>query len=98
MTELLVTPKLTMNGQIRIEIIGRDAFWRKAVLVEWNHQYPERELVAQSSVCYLIETEWLVDLKRVAEGCFSKIIVAPEDPSRRLWLSRFIPTQSDNQP
>ena len=87
-----------MNGQIRIEIIGRDAFWRDAVLVEWDHQYPERELVAQSSICYLIETEWLNDLKRVADGCFSKIVVAPEDLSRRLWLRRFIPTQSDNQP
>ena len=86
-----------MNGQIRIEIIGRDAFWRKAVLVEWNHQYPERGLVAQSSVCYLIETEWLVDLKRVADGCFSKLVVAPVDPTRRLWLSPFITTKSDYQ-
>ena len=85
-----------MNRQVRIEIIGRDAFWRNAVLVEWDHQYPQRQLVAESSACYLIEAEWLVDLKRVAEGSFSKIVVAPEDPSRRLWLRQFIP--SDNQP
>jgi len=86
-----------MSSQIRIEIIGRDAFWRDAVLVEWGHQYPERELVAQSSVCYLIETEWLVDLERVADGCFSQIVVSPDDFSRRLWLKRFIPSQGNGQ-
>ena len=86
-----------MSDQIRIEIIGRDTFWRNAVLVEWSHQYPERELVAQSRVCYLIETEWLADLKRVADGCFSKVVIAPEDLSRRLWLKWFIPSQSDSQ-
>jgi hypothetical protein len=87
----------TMNRQIRIEIVGRDTFWRNAVLVEWDDQYPERQLVAESNACYLIETEWLDDLKRVADGSFSKIVVAPEDPSRRLWLQQFIPSQSDNQ-
>jgi hypothetical protein len=81
-----------MNSQIRIEIIGRDAFWRNAVLVEWNHQFPNRKLVAQTSDYYQIESEWLKDLERVADGCFSKIVVAPEDPSRRLWLRRFIPS------
>lgn len=87
-----------MNDQIKIEIIGRDAFWCKAVLVEWDHQYPERRLVAESSGCYLIETEWFEDLKRVADGCFSRIVEAPEDLSRRIWLRRFIPTESDKQP
>lgn len=86
-----------MNDQIRIEIIGRDAFWRNAVLVEWDHQYPQRPLVAESSDCYLIESEWLVDLKRVADGCFSRIVEAPEDLSRRVWLRQFIPTQNNNQ-
>ena len=86
-----------MTSQIRIEIVGRDAFWRNAVLVEWNHQYPERELGDGSSAGYLIETDWLVDLKRVAEGCFSKIVVAPEDPSRRLWLRQFIPSPNNDQ-
>jgi hypothetical protein len=86
-----------MNRQIRIEIIGRDAFWRNAVLVEWQHQHPERPLVAESSTCYLIEPEWLVDLERVAGEAFSKIVIAPEDPSRRSWLRRFIPSHSDHQ-
>ena len=81
-----------MNSQIRIEIIGRDAFWRNAVLVEWDHQSPNRALVAQSSVYYLIESEWLNDLERVADGCFSRIVVAPEDLGRRLWLRQFIPS------
>ena len=98
MSEPLGTPTLPMNGQIRIEIIGRDAFWRNAVLVEWDHQYPERKLVAESSARYLIETGWIVDLKRVADECFSKIVVGPEDLSRRFWLRQFIPTQGDNQP
>jgi hypothetical protein len=86
-----------VNCQIIIEIVGRDAFWRDAVLVEWEHQYPERPLVAQSSACYLIEREWLSDLKNLADGCFAKIVVGPPDPSRRLWLRRFIPFQSDEQ-
>ncbi|HEY2974002.1 MAG TPA: hypothetical protein VGJ48_15920 [Pyrinomonadaceae bacterium] len=81
-----------MNGRIRIEIIGRDTFWRDAVLVEWAHQFPNRELVAQTSVYYLIESEWLNDLERVADGCFSRVVVAPEDLGRRLWLRQFIPS------
>jgi hypothetical protein len=81
-----------MNGRIRIEIIGRDTFWRDAVLVEWAHQFPNRELVAQTSVYYLIEAEWLKDLERVADGCFSRVVVAPEDLGRRLWLRQFIPS------
>jgi hypothetical protein len=81
-----------MNGRIRIEIIGRDTFWRDAVLVEWAHQFPNRELVAQTSVYYLIESEWLKDLDRVADGCFSRVVVAPEDLGRRLWLRQFIPS------
>lgn len=81
-----------MNGRIRIEIIGRDTFWRDAVLVEWAHQFPNRELVAQTSVYYLIESEWLKDLECVADGCFSRVVVVPEDLGRRLWLRQFIPS------
>ncbi len=86
-----------MNRQIRIGIIGRDAFWRNAVVVEWEHQYPERKLVAEASAYYLIELDWLDDLERIAQECFSKIVVGPTDPSRRLWLRRFMPTGSDNE-
>ena len=81
-----------MNGQLKIEIIGRDPFWCNAVLVEWVHQFPNRKLVTQTNGRYLIESEWLKDLERVADGCFSRIVVAPEDPGRRLWLRQFIPS------
>ena len=80
-----------MNRKIRIGIIGRDEFWRNAVVVEWEHQYPERRLVAESKPDYLIEPGWLDDLKRIAQECFSQIVVAPQDPSRRKWLQRFMP-------
>ncbi len=80
--------------RIRVAIIGRNAFWSNAVVVEWEHQYPERKLVAEASAFYLIEQEWLDDLTLIAKECFSKIAVAPADPSRRSWLCRFIPTGS----
>ncbi len=86
-----------MNRKIRIAIIGRDAFWRNAVVVEWEHQFPERKLVAEARAFYLIELDWLDDLKRIAHECFSKIVVAPADPSRRSWLHRFMPSGSDNK-
>jgi hypothetical protein len=84
-----------MNRQIRIEIIGRDDFWRNAIVVEWEHQFPERKLVAEASARYLIEFDWLDDLKRIGQECFSEIVIAPADSSRRSWLRRFIPSGSD---
>jgi hypothetical protein len=87
-----------MNTRIRIEINGRDEFWGKAVLVEWEDQYPERRLDAEPGDRYfLIETEWFEDLKRVAGDCFSEVIVAPVNPDRRLWLSRFIPSGKERK-
>ena len=84
-----------MTNRMRVEIIGRDAFWRKAVLVEWEHQFPNRELLTETDNSYLIEPEWLEDLQRVAGQCFSKVIVAPKDPSRRLWFRRFLPRSDE---
>jgi hypothetical protein len=81
-----------MNRRIRIGIIGRDAFWCNAVVVEWEHQYPERKLVTETNSCYLIEPDWLEDLEVVAQECFSTILVAPADPSRRSWLRRLMPS------
>ena len=81
-----------MNTRIRIEIKARDEFWGKAVLVEWEDQYPERRLNAEPHSAYLvIEANWLKDLKRIAGDCFSEVLVAPANPARRSWLSRFIP-------
>ena len=28
-------------SQLQIEVIGRDEFWKKAVLVEWEHRHPD---------------------------------------------------------
>ncbi|MBA3439799.1 MAG: hypothetical protein H0T92_08020 [Pyrinomonadaceae bacterium] len=84
-----------MTTRIRVEISGRDAFWQKAVLVEWEHQFPTRELMLETDNSYLIEPEWLDDLQRVANQCFSKVIVAPKDPSRRLWFRRLLPRSDD---
>ena len=79
---------------IRIEINGRDEFWRDAVIVEWEHQYAQRTLIKEAAGSFLIENDWLDDLKRIAEDCFSTIVVAPMDPSRRLLFRQFLPRES----
>jgi hypothetical protein len=79
---------------IRIEINGRDDFWRDAVIVEWEHQYPQRVLIKEASGAFLIENDWLDDLKRIAGDCFSTIVVAPMDPSRRSLFRQFLPRES----
>jgi hypothetical protein len=79
---------------MRIEINGRDDFWRDAVMVEWGHQYPQRVLIKEASGSFLIENEWLDDLKRIAGDCFSSIVVAPTDPSRRSLFRQFLPRES----
>jgi hypothetical protein len=82
------------NLMIRIEINGRDDFWREAVFVEWEHQYPHRTLIKEASGSFVIENDWLDDLKRIAGDCFSTIVVAPIDPSRRSWFRQFFPRES----
>jgi hypothetical protein len=79
-----------MNSRIRVEITGRDEFWRGAVLVEWEDQYPERKLVAEPGGAFLIDADWLADLSRVASECFSEVVVAAKNGSRRMWLRRLI--------
>ena len=79
---------------MRIEIKSRDDFWRDAVIVEWESQYPQRKLVKEGSGSFLIENVWLDDLKRIAGDCFSTIVVAPIDPSRRSWFRQFLPRES----
>jgi hypothetical protein len=79
---------------IRIEINGRDEFWRDAVIVEWEHQYPQRTLIKKAGGSFLIENDWLDDLKRIAGDCFSTIVVAPMDPSRRSLFRQFLPRES----
>jgi hypothetical protein len=81
-----------VDNPVRVELVSRDSFWRNAVMVEWRHQYPERELVdAGSDVC-VVDESWLADFARVAGMCFSTVTVAPADPSRRrLFRTLFVP-------
>ena len=79
---------------MRIEINGRDEFWFNAVIVEWEHQYPQRTLIKEETGFFIIENDWLDDLKRIAGDCFSTIVVAPMDPSRRYWFRQFLPGES----
>ena len=86
-----------MSSQIKIEIIGRDQFWRGAVIVEWEHQHPQRKLIEDPTGTYLIQRGWLEDLKCIAGDCFSRIVVAPADPSRRLWFRQLLPSSRDRE-
>jgi hypothetical protein len=79
-----------MERRIRVEIIGRNEFWRNAVFVEWEYQFPARKLEPDGEVLYLISEEWLDDLQRVAAQCFSRILLAPRDPGRRQLFRRLI--------
>ena len=89
---------MAMNSRIRIELNARDEFWRKAVFVEWEDQYPERRLNFEANGDYLmIEGPWLDDLRRIAADCFSEVVVAPANPGRRIWLSRFMPSRREHK-
>lgn len=78
---------------IRVEIKSRDDFWRDAVIVEWEHQFPKRTMVKEASGSFLIENDWLDDLKRITGDCFSTVVEAPVDPSRRSWFRQFLPRE-----
>ena len=80
-----------MKRRVRVEIIGRDKFWQKAVWVEWEHQFPERKVVREADGFYLIEPEWMADIERVARECYSRAVLAPADVGRRLLLRRLLP-------
>jgi len=79
-----------MESRIRVEIIGRNEFWRNAVFVEWEYQYPSRKLEPEVPGFYLIPEEWLTDLQQVANQCFSEVLLAPSDPGRRRLFRRLI--------
>jgi hypothetical protein len=72
-----------MSRRIRVEIVGRNEFWQKAVFVEWDYQFPQRKLEPEAEGLYLIEEDWLEDLQRVAAQCFSRALPGPQDPGRR---------------
>ena len=79
-----------MGQRVRIEIEGKDAFWRHAFDVEWGHQFPGREMASDSAGHFLVEEEWLKDLERVAAETFCRVTLAPENRQRREWLSSII--------
>jgi hypothetical protein len=79
-----------MERRIRVEIIGRNEFWRNAVFVEWEYQFPDRKLEPEEGRFYLIAQEWLDDLQRVAAQCFSQVLLAPQDPGRRQLFRRLL--------
>ncbi|NBO66706.1 MAG: hypothetical protein EBU88_17995 [Acidobacteria bacterium] len=81
-----------MGLQVRVELTPRNDFWRNAFFVEWYHQFSDRELITESAGLLLVQSEWMADLERVAEQCFSKVLVAPDDPSRRRMLRCFLPS------
>lgn len=76
-----------MARRLRIEIRGRDEFWARAFHVEWHDQFRERELIDDNSGFFLAEPDWLEDLNRIAEQTFCRIVIAPESPDRRHWIT-----------
>lgn len=77
-----------MGRTIRVELTSRDAFWARAVRVEWEYRFPARELVAEDQNVYAIDEAWLDDFRSVAGACFSSVTHAPPDPGRRRLFRR----------
>jgi hypothetical protein len=82
-----------MGRQIRIEIKGRDHFWTQAFQVEWQDQFPERELRQDAAGFFFADEAWLKDVERVAEQTFCQVFRAPENPRRRAWINSLIPNR-----
>jgi hypothetical protein len=72
-----------MSQRIKVEIVGRNDYWLKAVFVEWEHAFPERSLEQVEGNIYLIEAVWFDDLQRIAGQVFSRVLCLPDDPGRR---------------
>ncbi|HSE98564.1 MAG TPA: hypothetical protein VLD57_09895 [Blastocatellia bacterium] len=85
------------NGMqpIRIEIKGKTAFWTRAFHVEWQYQFPDREMTDAGDGCFLISPAWLADVERVAGQCFCEALRPPDNPQRRRWLGSLV-RQRDN--
>lgn len=79
-----------MERPVRVEIKGKDEFWARAFHVEWEYQFPNRELTPDDAGNFIAEREWLDDLERVAGQTFCKAVPAPENPHRRKWMNSLI--------
>ena len=84
-----------MAQRIRIEITGKDGFWEQAFHVEWEDQFPDRQLAIDGSGRFLAENEWFDDLVRVGSQTFCNVVRAPENPRRRDWISSLMPRRID---
>ena len=84
-----------MEQRIRVEIIGKDDFWRRAFHVEWEDQFPNRKLATDGAGRFLAQREWLNDLERVGNQTFCAVRRAPENPRRREWIGSMIPRRND---
>jgi siderophore synthetase component len=79
-----------MDDFLRVEILGRDKFWTNATMVEWEYQFPDRNLTKDAEGNFIISREWLDDLQKVAEKCFSRVVIAPPNLARRRLFRRII--------
>lgn len=77
-----------MGNKIRIEIISKNSYWHNAVFVEWEYQFPDRKIEQDGDKYYIIPENWREDLEKVAGACFSKVLLAPDDPGRRNLFRR----------
>ncbi|HVF92288.1 MAG TPA: hypothetical protein VNH22_19640 [Blastocatellia bacterium] len=78
------------TGGERVEIKARDKFWSRAFHIEWEHQFPERNLTPDGADRFLIAPEWLGDLEAVAAETCCRIVRAPANPNRRQWMSGLV--------
>ena len=80
-------------AKVRVEITGRNDYWLNAIFVEWDYQFPERKLERQEDRHYVIEASWLADLQSVAQQCFGRARLAPDEPGRRQLFRRLFAAQ-----
>ena len=76
-----------MARTVRIEVKGKDDFWERAFLVEWEYQFPQKRLI-RAEGGFLVEFDWMADLCQVGEQCLCRIVEAPANPMRRRWMTR----------
>lgn len=78
---------------IRIEVKAKDSFWYQAFHVEWQDRFPDRHLQADGTG-FLIDSDWFDDLKQICEQVFCRVVVAPQNPHRRAWLTGILPNRN----
>ena len=76
-----------MARRIRIEIKGKNEFWGRAFHIEWQDQFPTRNLLADGEGHYRADPDWLDDLDRIGALVSCRVVRAPESPERRRWFT-----------